>query len=587
MDSENFDFPNFDESMLDNPEKALAMMQEFLDKTGISADSFSRPEPSSFFDALQSAETSPGTIEAMLKAGEDPNKTRLSYYKSVEHPLAIAAQTGNPDIVKLLLDFGADVNFVDDHNYSIVYRACQGAGRSHNDQLLELLTLLLDQGANPNEVSSFGESALRSLAFFARYDGVRFLLDRGADPETLHWTPLHRAVALGSVDDVKVELQKKPDLEAKSCKEFTPMLIALQISDLSKVKLLQESGAKLLPKTKWAKPYTCAFQSGSLEVVQYLIDENVPYIPSHGYDMGPISEAIENGTPAIVDLILKAFSKDPNYQKYLDQALGNEEDGRYARLLIEHGANETELKSCAKRGILGHDTIKGETLEAITPEQYAAARSPRFGKQNPEEVNEPYWNVMIHFRCSAYAARTQFKDDPVFACGQTVDPVWCADRFGQSITFLPDGRVIEIAGEHEDGYDPDFCIYNDVFEHSPDGSMRVFCYPQEVFPPTDFHAATLVGDWIYIVGSLGYQQTRKNTEITVYRLSTETFEIERVETKGSPKLQLNRHRAWLEKEAKIHVADGKKQTGVGKKEKFETNSKEYVLDLPTRTWIAT
>jgi hypothetical protein len=28
--------------------------------------------------------------------------------------------------------------------------------------------------------------------------------------------------------------------------------------------------------------------------------------------------------------------------------------------------------------------------------------------------------------------------------------VWCAQRFGQSLSFLPDGRVIQIAGEHED-----------------------------------------------------------------------------------------------------------------------------------------
>jgi hypothetical protein len=39
-----------------------------------------------------------------------------------------------------------------------------------------------------------------------------------------------------------------------------------------------------------------------------------------------------------------------------------------------------------------------------------------------------------------------------------VGPAWCAARFRQSRTTLADGRVIRIAGEHEDYYDADFFI---------------------------------------------------------------------------------------------------------------------------------
>ena len=38
---------------------------------------------------------------------------------------------------------------------------------------------------------------------------------------------------------------------------------------------------------------------------------------------------------------------------------------------------------------------------------------------------------------------------------------------GRSTVWLPDGRVVLIAGEHEDSYDPDFCIYNDVVVIQP------------------------------------------------------------------------------------------------------------------------
>ena len=72
------------------------------------------------------------------------------------------------------------------------------------------------------------------------------------------------------------------------------------------------------------------------------------------------------------------------------------------------------------------------------------------------------------------------------AAGYPAAPGWCADRFGQSLTLLPDGRAVQVGGEHEDHYDPDFCIYNDVFVHGPDGDLAIYGYPADVFPPSDF-----------------------------------------------------------------------------------------------------
>src|SRR6185312_15079372 len=93
--------------------------------------------------------------------------------------------------------------------------------------------------------------------------------------------------------------------------------------------------------------------------------------------------------------------------------------------------------------------------------------------------------------------------------------------------------VVQVAGEHEDFYDEDFCIYNDVFVHSRDGGIRIFGYPESVFPPTDFHTATLIGEYIYLIGSLGYSGHRRYGTTPVYRLHTGTFKIEPLETTGA------------------------------------------------------
>ena len=146
------------------------------------------------------------------------------------------------------------------------------------------------------------------------------------------------------------------------------------------------------------------------------------------------------------------------------------------------------------------------------------------------------------------------------------DPVWCAQRYGQPLSFLPDGRIIQIGGEHEDHYDPDFCIYNDVFVHHPNGEFEIYTYPERVFPPTDFHSATVVGRTIYIIGGLGYHQTRRPGFNPVYALDTQTLRITRIETQGDMPGWIYKHRARLIDENTIEVSGGYVETDSASRE---------------------
>jgi hypothetical protein len=157
-------------------------------------------------------------------------------------------------------------------------------------------------------------------------------------------------------------------------------------------------------------------------------------------------------------------------------------------------------------------------------------------------------------------------------------------RFGQSITFLPDGRIVLIGGEHEDYYDPDFCIYNDVFVHGVDGSIAMFGYPEEVFPPTDFHTATLVAGGIYVIGSLGYVGSRTYVTTPVYRLDVESLRIERLEVGGEAPGWIYEHRADLAGPNRIRVSGGKVVTSAGGHETHTENTRAFVLDNDRRLW---
>ena len=151
----------------------------------------------------------------------------------------------------------------------------------------------------------------------------------------------------------------------------------------------------------------------------------------------------------------------------------------------------------------------------VTPELFRVWRSPRLGAQNPERLTNPVWDWLVRSRISAYASSQHF------GIGGS-EPGWSFARFGQSTTTLDDGRVVYIAGEHEDHYDPDFHIYNDVVIRHPDDRIEIFGYPRDAFPPTDFHSATVAGNKIILIGNLGYPNDRRpgTTQVVSIDLAT-------------------------------------------------------------------
>ena len=160
-------------------------------------------------------------------------------------------------------------------------------------------------------------------------------------------------------------------------------------------------------------------------------------------------------------------------------------------------------------------------------------------------------------------------------------PVWCDSRFGRTTNVLDDGRIIEIGGEHEDSYDPDFCIYNDVTVFHSGGGIETYIYPEAIFPPTDFHSATVVGGRIIIIGRLGYSGTRVSGITPVHILDLKSLRIDRVETRGDNPGWISAHQARLDGESAIVVEGGQLENDAGT---LYGNSERYRLSLVSWVW---
>ncbi len=100
---------------------------------------------------------------------------------------------------------------------------------------------------------------------------------------------------------------------------------------------------------------------------------------------------------------------------------------------------------------------------------------------------------------------------------------------------------------------------------------------------TDFHSATLIDHWIYIIGSLGYQEDRQEDLIAVYRLNTVDFHIEHVETQNPPNFQLYDHNARLTG-SDLVLTGGRYFSCKDVEFMPQVNMRRITLNLDTLTW---
>jgi len=178
-----------------------------------------------------------------------------------------------------------------------------------------------------------------------------------------------------------------------------------------------------------------------------------------------------------------------------------------------------------------------------------------------------------------YRARDLFK----IPLNREEGRIWTLDRMGISRTNLRDGRVVYIGGEHEDSYDPDFYIYNDVVVFHPSSQIEIYGYPEGIFPPTDFHTATLIGERIIVVGCVGYAGTRRPGHTPVYALDLAGYHFSKIETSGEMPGWISTHTAALNAQGLITIRGGETFEERGGKEKIIRNVEDYALDA--RSWV--
>ena len=155
-----------------------------------------------------------------------------------ENSLASAVREGDIDIVEL---FMKDKNVDDINNLNLINIASRYGYKN-------IVKLLIDKGANVNIISSnYNNTALMQAATYGYKDIVELLIDNGASIDIQDYigiTALIKA-ALHYKDIVELLINKGADINIKDNYGKTALMYALEVGNTDIAKLLIDSGANI------------------------------------------------------------------------------------------------------------------------------------------------------------------------------------------------------------------------------------------------------------------------------------------------------------------------------------------------------
>lgn len=304
-------------------------------------------------------------IETFLGMGVDPNITS----NSLTSPLAAAVARGFLPGMELLMAAGADVNQVDDLGASVLQtaiRAQDGAGaKTARDFLLKAEELGMDVDIGYKARS--GATAMSVAADTRNVEVMSVLLDMGADPNVVSSnglnnkiTPLMMAAAIkGSVEVVRKALERGANVNATDSDGNSVLFYASNSLQKGILELLIQNGLDLTVATgkQGLTPIHAILLMGGKvedlsEIIQmgYLVNPPLGYDKERAYDL-PLSIAITHQNMDAIKVLLDAGA-DVNRKSFAENS-------------AIHNWAAMRMSEKEKIGMLLFDKQKGATAEKV------------------------------------------------------------------------------------------------------------------------------------------------------------------------------------------------------------------------------
>jgi len=215
-------------------------------------------------------------VLALLKKGANVNakidKNGALWHKG-DTPLILSSMRGDLDVVKILIEYGADVNAKNDYGESPIMAACW------MDEI-DIVKYLLEKQADINLKTKGAENALLYCmkSDKEKLELVRLILDKGLDVNSKNdrgFTPLMYSCIFGNYQTVKLLLERGAKInEQESYKRRTALMLACRAlrNQRETVQLLLENAADVNIADREGKTaYFHALEKYNWEIAELLV----------------------------------------------------------------------------------------------------------------------------------------------------------------------------------------------------------------------------------------------------------------------------------------------------------------------------
>ena len=346
---------------------------------------------------LHAALSWPELVKLLIDRGADVNARDTG---DNALPLHFAAGGASIDVVRMLLDAGSDVQGEgDDHKMDVIGWAC-----CMNEARRDVIALLLERGARHNIFSAIACNDLDAIRRVVRGNPAE--LQRRLSRNEQEQTPVHYVVkaADGLVggrfrtgehyQTLALLIELGADVNAKDAKGRTPIEIAMLQGDREAMRLLRDAGARP-PAPRASAPPPSALASAAGFVVPMIgirdMDETIGWYKAIGFELSG-----SHGEAGKIDWAEVTFGKarimlvpsgDSSHDKGLSLWIEcTRLDDLYASLKQSQMARANAL--------LSGNQVEGPELR-FTADLYTAFYGQReFGLRDPNGVEIMFWQAL-------------------------------------------------------------------------------------------------------------------------------------------------------------------------------------------------
>jgi ankyrin repeat protein len=258
-----------------------------------------------------------------------------------------------PDIVKVLLDNGADINLLDNINMPPLNTAI-------NEKNTEIANILIERGANVNYKNIYGITPQHLAAKTKNNSVLKNLLSKKEieiDPmDNTGASPLIYASIIGDIECMKILLDNGANINVIDINGRTPIFYALESGQIDALKLLIDKGADLNKKDKKGNTLLdFATINRNFEVIKLLLENGIDinYKNTNGESLLITATLLNSDENNVSDLFHLLFNKGA--RKYIDEfdnqqitplmyAIGSQNID-LIELLLQNGADIKNVKT--------------------------------------------------------------------------------------------------------------------------------------------------------------------------------------------------------------------------------------------------